>query len=58
MPEAGIRHLERNGGGRASFLVLDRIDLGMFNQDRPGGVAGSWDSADTLVGYPDEYVCG
>jgi len=44
------------GGGRASFLVLDRIDLGMFNQDRHGGVAGFLDSLIRWLHIPMNIV--
>lgn len=53
--DAGIDYLKKNGGGRASFLVMNNIELSSFAVDRPNRATGFIGFADELVGYPDEY---
>jgi chromosome segregation protein len=53
--EAAVSFLQRDGGGRASFLVMENVELADFASDRPDGAQGFEGFADELVDYPDEY---
>jgi chromosome segregation protein len=54
--EAGIEYLKENGGGRASFLILERLESSSKDVARPSnGVPGFVGFADTLIKFPDEY---
>jgi chromosome segregation protein len=50
-----IAYLKVSDGGRASFLVMDKVDLSSFNFDRPKNADGFIGYLDDLVTYQDDY---
>ncbi len=53
--QAAIAYLRENDGGRASFLVMERLDLAAFISDRPEGAQGFIGYLDEIISYPDQY---
>lgn len=52
---AAIEYLKANSLGRASFLVLDKIDVSNIENNRPRSDSGFVGFLDQLVSCPDEY---
>ena len=50
-----INYLKENNGGRASFLVLDRISDDSANIQRPSSAQGFIGFLDDITTFPDEY---
>ena len=52
---AAIDYLNSSSGGRASLLVLERLDLASLVSERPSAADGFIGFGDEIVVYPDEY---
>ncbi len=53
--QAAIDYLKTSDGGRASFLVMEKLDLAAFNIERPQNTPGFLGFLDEIVNYPDPY---
>lgn len=52
---AAVGYLDSCDGGRASFLVMERLELASLVSERPGRSDGFIGFADEIIGYPDDY---
>jgi chromosome segregation protein len=53
--QRAIDYLKANDGGRASFLVMEKLDLAAFKFERPPNASGFLGYLDEIINYPDQF---